>query len=210
MSLPTHQIQEAHEEFWRWIFSVDDGPNHPLKISNDGEAQKRIGNILILAGSFPDPDKIRKNRLLHIDSETKPDIEYIFVPAENCVYTEADMDGQTDQVLVNKANEDMLDSKASVLVENVPQKINRLPGHAFSPPLNIVKCIAGAGKSGKGEGESCTKNMAPSVTKAAAACDYAIIPASSLKSGHTIRIQGIGRAGPNQEPGYIDVTYKVQ
>ena len=205
MSLPTrNQIQDAHEEFWRWIFRENDGPNHPLKISNDRMAQVQFRSLLIVAGSLP--DNIQRNRLLQIP----PGIEYIFAPAESCLYTEADTDGQTDQVLVDKANKDMTDSKGTVSVNNSPQTINRLPGHTFSPPLNIEKCIAGAGKSGKGEGESCTTNMTPGVTKAAAACDYAIIPTNTLKSGYTIRIQGIGRAGPNQQPGHIDVTYRVQ
>jgi hypothetical protein len=205
LSLPApNQIKDADEEFWRWIFRENDGPNHPLKISNNGTAQIQLGSLLIVAGSLP--DNIPKNRLLQIP----PGIEYVFVPAENCVYTEADMDGQTDQELVDKANKDMTDSRGRVSVNDVQQKLNRLPGHTFSPPLNIVNCIAGAGKSGKGEGESCTKDMAPGGTNAAAACDYAIIPANTLKSGHIIKIEGIGRAGANTAPGRIDVTYKVQ
>ena len=206
MSLPPpNQIEDADDEFWRWIFRENDGPNHPLKISNNGTAQIQLGSLLIVAGSLP--DNIPKNRLLQID----PGIEYVFVPAENCVYTEADMDGQTEQDLVDKANKDMTDSRGKVSVNNVQQTLNRLPAHTFSPPLIIEKCIAGAGNSGKGEGESCTKNMAPGATKAAAAaCDYAIIPANTLKSGSVIKIEGVGRAGENTAPQRIEVTYNVQ
>jgi hypothetical protein len=205
LSLPTpNQINDADEEFWRWIFREDDGPNHPLKISNNGKAQIQLGSLLIVAGSLP--DNIPKNRLLQIP----PGIEYVFVPAENCVYTEADMDGQTDQELVDKANKDMTDSRGRVSVNNVRQTLNRLPGHTFSTPLKIEKCIAGAGNSGKGEAESCTKNMAPGATKAASACDYAMIPANTLKSGYIIKIEGIGRAGANTAPERIDVTYNVR
>jgi hypothetical protein len=137
-------------------------------------------------------------------------VDNIFVPAENCVYTEVDGDGQTDKQLIDKANKDMDDSQGEVWVNQGKQKLKRLRGHAFDPRLNIKKCIAGAGKSGKGEGKSCTKGTPPGPTKAAASCDYVIIPTSSLKSGYKIGIKGIGRAGPNQKPGRIDVTYEVQ
>lgn len=203
-SVPTqNEIIDAHKEFWRWIFRVDDGSNHPLKISNNGMAHTtQHGRLLIVAGSLP--DDMRRNRLLQIPAGS----EYIFVTAENCVYTEADGDGQSDQDLLNKANQDMTDSRAKVLVNNVQQSINRLSGHMFSPLLDIQKCITGAGKSGRGEG--CMSGTPPGPTKAAAACDYAIIRADTLRSGHTIKIEGIGRAGPNQVPGRIDVTYRVQ
>lgn len=201
-SVPTqNEIEDAHKEFWHWIFRVNDGSNHPLKLSNSGRAQTtQHGRLLIIAGSLP--DNVRRNRLLQIPAG----IEYIFVPGENCVYTEADGDGRSDRDLLDKANQDMTNSQASVLVNNAPQPINKLAGHKFS--LDIQKCIAGAGKSGKGEG--CMSGTPPGPTKAAAACDYAIIPADSLKNGDTIKIEGIGRAAPAQTPGDIDVTYRVQ
>jgi hypothetical protein len=198
------QIQDADEEFWRWIFRENDGSNHPLKITNGGKAQIQRGPLLILAGSLP--DNIPKNRTL----EKHPGIEYIFVPGENCVYTMADGDGQTLQELVNKANNDMTNSQAKVSVNGTRQTIHRLSGHTFSPLLDILKCIDGAGNSGKGEGASCVGRQAPRDSQAAAACDYAIIPADTLNSGDLIKIEGIGRAGPNQVTGHIDVTYKVQ
>lgn len=204
LSLPNDEIADAHEEFWRWIFRENDGPNHPLKVSNNGRAQIQRGRLLIVAGSLP--DSVTRNRLLQIPNG----VDNIFVPAENCVYTEADEDGQTNQELIDKANKDMDDSKGEVWVNQDKQKLERLPGHEFDPLLNIEKCIAGAGKSGKGEGKSCTKGTPPGPTKAAASCDYIIIPTNSLKSGYKIRIKGIGRAGPNQQPGRIDVTYEVQ
>jgi hypothetical protein len=200
--VPTRkEIEDAHKEFWHWIFRVNDGSNHPLKLSNNGRAQTtQHGSLLIVAGSLP--DSVPRNRLLQIPAG----IEYIFVPGENCVYTMADNDGQSNRDLLDKANQDMTNSRAKVLVNSRPQQINRLAGHTFS--LDIQKCITGAGKSGRGEG--CTSGTAPGPTNAAAACDYAIIPADSLGSGHTIKIEGIGRAGPNQQPGTIDVTYRVQ
>jgi hypothetical protein len=203
LSMPTpNQIKDANEEFWRWIFREDDNSDHPLKRSNNRTAQIQRDSLLIVAGSLP--DNMQRNRLLQILSG----IEYVFVPAENCVYTEADNDGQTDQVLIDKANQDMLDSKAKVLVNNVQQPINRLPGHTFSPALDIQKCISGTGKSGRGEG--CNSGGPPGPTRAAAACDYAIIRANTLRSRDTIKIEGIGRAAPNQAVGHIDVTYRVQ
>jgi hypothetical protein len=196
------QIEDADEEFWRWIFRENDGPNHPLKISNGGKAQIQRGPLLILAGSLP--DNIPKNRTL----AKHPGIEYIFVPGENCVYTMADGDGQTPQDLVNKANNDMTNSQAKVSVNGARQTIHRLSGHKFSPQLDIQKCIDGAGNSGKGEGSSCVRGQAPRDSQAVAACDYAIIPADTLNSGDLIKIEGIGRAGP--ATGHIDVTYRVQ
>jgi hypothetical protein len=204
LSLPNNQIVEAHEEFWRWVFREDDGPNHPLKASNNGRAQIQRGRLLILAGSLP--DSVQRNRLLQIPNG----VDNIFVPAENCVYTEADGDGQSNQELIDKANKDMDDSQGEVWVNQDKQKLERLPAHAFDPLLKIERCIDGAGKVGSGEGESCRTGSPPGPTKAAASCDYAIIPANTLKSGYKIRIKGIGRAGPNQKPGRIDVTYEVQ
>ena len=53
MSFPDlDQIEQANERFWKWIFSVDDGPSHALKISGGGEAQEQFGNMLIVAGSL--------------------------------------------------------------------------------------------------------------------------------------------------------------
>jgi hypothetical protein len=204
LSLPGNEIKDAHEEFWRWVFRLDDGPNHPLKVSNNGMAQIQRGRLLIVAGSLP--DSIPKNRLLQIRSG----IDNIFVPAENCVYTEADGDGQTDQQLIDKANKDMTDSQGEIWVNQERQELKLLQGHTFVPPLKIEKCIEGAGKSGKGEGDSCTRDAPPGPTKAAASCHYAIIPTNTLKTGYTIKIKGIGRAGPNHAPERIDVTYTVQ
>jgi hypothetical protein len=196
-------VKVVHEEFWRWVFRKEDGPNHPLKISDGGEAQIEHGSVLIVGGSLP--DSIPKNRILKIPQ----DIEYIFIPAENCVYTEADGDGETDQELLDKANRDMMDSKARVSVNEAEQKIRRLSAHMFSSPLKVEQCISGAGNSGKGEGQGCIKNSAPGETRAAAACDCVIMSASSLKSQDIIKIEGIGRAGADKEPGRIDITYKV-
>ena len=205
MSLPPrNEIQDAHEEFWRWIFRENDGPNHPLKISNNGRAQIQHRRLLIVAGSLP--DNIPKTRSLQIPTG----VDNIFVPGENCVYSQADGDGNTDQELLDKANRDMADSAAKVLVNGQQQTISRLPGHTFDPPLNIQNCIGETGKSRQGEGESCTIGRAPRETKAAAACDYAIIRADTLKSGDIIKIEGKGRAGTNETPGRIDVTYNVQ
>jgi hypothetical protein len=198
------QIKDADEEFWRWVFRENDGSDHPLKVSGGGKAQLRRGNLLIVAGSLPD-DKLR-DRSLNIP----PGVDFIFVPGENCVYTEADKDGQTDQELIDNATNDMSDSQAKVLLNGQNQQIHKLPGHKLSPLLNIEKCIGGAGKSGKGEGESCIRNNPPGPTRAAAACDYAIIPANTLKSGDKIKIEGTGRAGPNQKRGLINVTYQVE
>jgi hypothetical protein len=201
------EIEDADEEFWRWVFRVNDDSDHPLKISDDGMAQLQVGKLLILAGSFP--DDIPKNRLLKIPSG----VDYVFVPGENCVYTKADEDGETEKELIDKANNDIAKSEAKILVNDDKQELQRLPGHAFSPLLNIQKCISLAGRSGKGEGESCTKNKAPGETFAAAACDYAIISVNTLKSGYTIKIEGKGRVRPdtpNMVPGKINVTYKVQ
>ena len=203
MSSPSqNQITDADEEFWRWVFRENDGPNHPLKISNGGKAQIQRGSLLILAGSLADDTP--RNRVL----QKVPGVDYIFVPGENCVYTKADMDGQNNKDLVDKANKDMTDSQAKVKLNGAEQTIQHLLGHTFS--LNIKKCINGAGNSGKGEGASCVGGNPPGGTEAAAACDYAIIPANTLKGGDIIKIEGIGRAGPNKTPGHIDVTYTVQ
>lgn len=206
MTTPTQdKIEDAHEEFWRWVFREKNDDNHPLKISSgDQTAQIQRGSLLIVGGSFPDNKP--KNRLLQIP----PGVDNVFVPAENCVYTDADGDGDTHEKLIEKAEEDMKDSEAEVWINDKEQEIRRLSGHAFSRPLYIQECIEGAGHSGKGEGQSCIDGNPPGPTKAAAACDYAIISADTLKNGDIIKIKGIGRAGPNKEQGHIDVTYKVQ
>jgi len=199
------QIKKADEEFWRWVFREDDDPErHPLKASKDRKAQIQLDNLLIVAGSLP--DNVHRNRLLDIP----PGVDFIFVPGENCVYTRADKDGDNERVLIDKADNDMKDSKAKVFLNDKEQEIHKLRGHAFSPQLDIERCIDGTGKSGEGEGESCIKANPPRETIAAAACDYAIIPVNALKSGDKIRIEGTGRAGPNQKRGTINVTYRVQ
>src|SRR5688500_17783540 len=92
------QIKEAHERFLCWIFSMDDGLNHPLKVSNGGEARERIGNMLILPGSLQGDGK--KDRSLQIPAG----FESIFVLADDIVCTEADGDGDSDQDLMKKAD----------------------------------------------------------------------------------------------------------
>jgi hypothetical protein len=203
---PTEEeIKDAHEEFWRWVFRENDGDNHPLKTSSGNQTTKiQHNSLLIVAGSFPDNKP--KNRLLQIPAS----VNYVFIPAENCVYTEADGDGSTNQELEEKANKDMADSQGKVWINDDEQKLRRLQGHTFSPLLEIQKCIEGTGHSGRGEGQSCIKGSPPGPTKAAAACDFAIIPANALKSKDIIKIKGIGRAGPDQQPGNIDVTYDVE
>ena len=112
--------------------------------------KSNVVSLPIVAGSLPDYGQ-PKLCLLQIP----PGIDNVFVPAENCVYTYADGDGETDEELIDKANRDMADSKGRVWVKDEEQTLGRLSGHTFSPPLKIEKCIAGAGKSEKGEGESC-------------------------------------------------------
>jgi hypothetical protein len=187
------QIKEAHERFLSWIFNMDDGPNHPLKISNGGEAQERIGNMLILAGSLQGDGK--KDRSLRILAG----IESIFVLADDIVCTEADGDGASDQDLMKKADEDISDGKGKVKVSlnDNPQTIELLKPHSFT--LDIQKVIDGTGNNRRGEGTLPNGNP-PGRTKAAAACYYAIIPADALKAGDKIKVSGRG----------IDVTYTVK
>jgi hypothetical protein len=187
------QIKEAHERFWSWIFSRDDGPNHPLKISNGGEAQERIGNMLILAGSFQGDGK--KDRSLRIPTG----IESIFVLADDIVCTEADGDGATDQDLMKKAEEDtsQAEGKVEVSLNDNLQTVDLLKPHSFT--LDIQKVIDGTGNNKKGEGTLPNGNP-PGQTRAAAACYYTIIPANALKAGDVITVTGRG----------IDVTYTVK
>jgi hypothetical protein len=187
------QIKEAHERLLSWIFSTDDGPNHPLKISNGGEAQERIGNMLILPGSLQGDGK--KDRSLRIPAG----IESIFVLADDIVCTEADGDGANEQDLMKKADEDISDGKGKVKVSlnDNPQAVELLRPHTFT--LDIQKVIDGTGKNRKGEGTLPNGNP-PGQTRAAAACYYAIIPAGSLKAGDRIEISGRG----------INVTYTVK
>ena len=187
------QIKEAHERFWSWIFSKDDGPNHPLKISNGGEAQERIGNMLILTGSLQGDGK--KDRSLRIPTG----IESIFVLADDIVCTEADGDGATDQDLMKKAEEDtsQAEGKVEVSLNDNPQTVDLLKPHSFT--LDIQKVIDGTGNNKKGEGTLPNGNP-PGQTRAAAACYYAIIPANALKAGDVITVTGRG----------IDVTYTVK
>jgi hypothetical protein len=187
------QIKEVHERFLSWIFSKDDGPNHPLKISNGGEAQERIDNMLIIAGSLQgDGKKDRSLRML-------PGIESIFVLADDIVCTEADGDGDSDQDLMKKAEEDISDGKGKVkvLLNDNQQAVELLKPHSFT--LDIQKVIDGTGNNRRGEGTLPNGNP-PRRTKAAAACYYAIIPANALKAGDKIKINGRG----------IDVTYTVK
>src|SRR5918992_172344 len=92
------------------IVNKDDGPNHPLKISNGGEAQERIGNMLILTGSLQGDGK--KDRSLRIPTG----IESNFVLADDIVCTEADGDGTNEQDLMKRADEDISDGKGKVKV----------------------------------------------------------------------------------------------
>ena len=189
---PPHNEIETHERYWNWIFSVDDGPTHPLKISSGGEAQESFGNVLIVAGSLRGDG--RKERSLRIDAG----IERIFVPAESVVYTEADGDGPIDQDLLNNVQNDIRGAEgiAYVLLNDSHQKPNFLGPHLFS--LNIQKCIKGTGRSGVGEG--CTNGTPPGITRAAAACYYVFIPTDNLKTGSRIELRGRD----------INVTYTVR
>jgi hypothetical protein len=187
------QIKEAHERLLNWIFNTDDGPNHPLKISGGGEAQERIGNMLILPGSLQGDGK--KDRSLRIPAG----IESIFVLADDIVCTEADGDGATDQDLMKKADDDINDGKGKVkvLLNDKPQAIDLLKPHSFT--LDIQKVIDGTGRNRKGEGTLPNGNP-PGQTRAAAACYYAIISANGSKAGDRIEISGRG----------INVTYTVK
>ena len=198
MSLPSlNEIKDADEEFWRWIFRENDGGNHPLKISNGGKAQTQIGRILIIAGALAgEPNPMPRNRSLEIPQ----DVDYIFAPADNCVYTKVDGDGADEQALVDNANRDNSSGTGNVLLNGNSIALNLLPGHPFSPQLDIQKRIKGSGKSKNGEGW--TNNTPPRNTTAASACHYAIIRASTLRKNDTIRITGEAGTG-------IDVTYNV-
>lgn len=199
MSMPSlDEIKDADEEFWRWVFTKNDGGNHPLKTSNGGKAQTRSGRMLIIAGALSgEPNPMPRDRSLEIPRQG---IDYIFVPADNCVYTRADGDGADERALVDNANRDMASGTGNVSVNGNSLALNLLPGHPFKPQLDIQKRIKGSGKSKNGEGW--TNNMPPRNTIAASACHYAIIRSSALKSKDTIRITGEAGTG-------IDVTYTV-
>ena len=187
------RIRAADERFWSWIFRQDDGPTHPLRVSNGGEAQEQFGNMLILAGSLQKDGP--KDRSLKIPDGT----EFVFVPADNFVCTEADGGGSSDQKLIELANEDIRGGAeiAEVLVNSNRQSVHLLQPHLFM--LNIRKAIRGTGGSGRGEGTSAGKQL-PLQTRAAAACHYAIITANELKNGDKIEITGRD----------IKVTYTVK
>jgi hypothetical protein len=193
LSSPAPNEIKAHEKFLSWIFSVDDGPNHPLKVSDGGEAQKQFGNMIIVAGSLQGSGK--KDRSLRIPAG----IESIFVPVDDIVCTEADGDGHGDQDLIKKAHDDISDGKgkAKVSVNDKSQTVDLLEPQSFT--LDIQKVIDGTGKKGKGEG-TLPNGDPPGQTRAAAACYYAIIPANTLKTGDRIEITGRG----------INVTYNVK
>lgn len=177
------QIKAADERFWSWIFREDDGPNHPLRVSNGGEAQEQFGNMVIVAGSLQRHGT--KDRSLQIPAGT----EFVFVPADNFVCTEADGSGSTDQELIDLANDDIRGGAgiADVSVNGNQQRVEALQPHLFT--LDIQKAIRGTGKSERGEGTSGGSQL-PLQTRAAAACYYAIIPANKLKKGDRIEITG--------------------
>ena len=192
------EIKDADEEFWRWVFRQSDGANsHPLKISNRGKAQTQSGRILILAGALSgEPKPMRRDRRLEIPKG----IDFVFVPADNCVYTKADKDGVNEQALVDSANLDNSSGTGNVQLNGNSLALNLLPGHSFRPELDIQKRIKGTGKSKNGEGW--TNNNPPRNTIAASACHYAIIHAKTLRVNDTIKITGEAGTG-------IDVTYTV-
>ncbi|HJU84889.1 MAG TPA: hypothetical protein VJ551_00205 [Nitrososphaeraceae archaeon] len=192
-TLSLDDIKEAHEEFWRWVFSTRDGPGHPVKITN-GSADRTFNRILILAGALSG-DAQRKIRPLQIPDGN---VDYIFVPADNCVYTRADRDGNNDRELIDKANIDMTTGKGSVWINDHIQEVNLLPGHEFD--LNIQYCIENTGNSKRGEG--CQNGTPPRETRAAAACHYALIDTRSLKRRDIIKILG-------ETNSSINVTYMV-
>lgn len=178
-----NQIKAADERFWSWIFRQDDGPNHPLKLSNGEEAQEQFGNIVIVAGSLQRDGK--KDRSLRIPAGT----EFIFVPADNFLCTEADGSGSTDQDLIDVTNDDIGGGAgiAEVSVNGDRQRVDLLEPHLFT--LDIQRAIIGTGKLARGEGTSKGREL-PVQTRAAAACYYAIIPANKLKKGDRIEITG--------------------
>lgn len=178
-----NQIKAADERFWSWIFAEDESPNHPLKVSDGREAQEQFGNMIIVAGSLQRDGK--KDRSLRIPAGS----EFIFVPADNFVCTEADGGGSTDQDLTNIVSDDIRDGAgiADVSLNGNRQRVDLLEPHLFT--LDIQKAISGTGRLGKGEGTSQGRQL-PLQTRAAAACYYAIIPAKKLKKGDRIEITG--------------------
>jgi hypothetical protein len=198
LSLPSlDEIKDADEEFWRWVFKKEDDTTHPLKTSGGGTAQTQSRRILIIAGALSgERNPIRRNRSLEIPEG----IDYIFVPADNCVYTKADGDGVDEEALIDNANRDMTSGRGNVSVNGTSLALNLLPGHPFRPQLDIQKRIRDSGKSKNGEGW--TNNTPPRNTIAASACHYAIIRASALRRNDTISITGEQGTG-------IDVTYTV-
>jgi hypothetical protein len=165
-----------------------------VKITN-GPAHRTFNRILILAGALSG-DAQKKIRPLRIPDGNVDSI--IFVPADNCVYTLADRDGNNDRELIDKANIDMTTGKGSVWINGNIQEVDLLPGHVFD--LDIQYCIENAGNSKRGEG--CQNGTPPGETRAAAACHYALIDARSLKRRDIIKILG----EPNSS---INVTYMV-
>jgi hypothetical protein len=188
------QIRTAHERFWNWVFSVNDGPNHPLNASRAGMAQEQYDNILIVAGSLQHAGN--KNRSLRMPPGAG--IEYIFVPADNCVDSLADGGGPSEQDLINFINNDIRGANgiARVSINGSPQGVDLLQSHLFS--LTIQSAINGSGRNRMGEGTSQGRHP-PLSTMAAGACYYAIISANTLRPRDTIEI--IGRN--------INVTYTV-
>jgi hypothetical protein len=182
-SVDRNQIKAVDERFWSWIFREDDGHNHPLKVSNSGEAQEEFNNMIIVAGSLQRDGK--KDRSLRIPEGP----EFIFVPADNFLCTEADGGGSTDQALIDIANDDIQGAAeiADVSVNGNRQRVDLLEPHLFT--LDIRKGIRGTGKLARGEGTSKGRHL-PLQTRAAAACYYAIIPAKELKKGDRIEITG--------------------
>lgn len=192
-SLDPDRTKAADERFWSWIFREDDGPNHPLRVSNGREAQEQFDNILIVAGSLQNDGT--KDRSLRIPAGT----EFIFVPADNFVCTEADGGGSKDEDLINVANDDIQGGSgiANVSINGNRQRVELLQPHLFT--LGIQKAISGTGQSKRGEGTSKGSQL-PLQTRAAAACHYAIIPVNKLKKGDKIEITGRD----------IKVTYTVK
>jgi hypothetical protein len=182
-SADPNQIKAVDERFWSWIFRQDDGPNHPLKVSNGGEAQEQFSNMVIVAGSLQRDGK--KERTLRIPAGT----EFIFVPADNFLCTEADGGGSTDQDLIDVTNDDIGGGAgiAKVSVNGDRQRVDFLEPHLFT--LDIQRAISGTGKLARGEGTSKGRQL-PVQTRAAAACYYAIIPANKLKKEDRIEITG--------------------
>ena len=187
------QIKAAHEGFWNWIFEENDGPNHPLNVSQGGEAYKQLGNMLIVAGSLQGAGQ--KDRSLRIPKG----VESIFVPADNVVCTKSEGDGSTDQELITKANSDIQGAAGNVgiSVNDNPQKVDLLEPHLFT--LNIKRMIDGTCRNENGQ-PTLRGRQPPIDTMAAAACYYAVVPAKDLASGDRIKVSGRN----------INVTYTVK